>query len=270
MRCTKLVLLLVERLYLWRTSSFIRLKKLSHGNPFDHIHGCRSWLKSMICRCTSGLLSVWQAHIATRLINKVVLKLKLTFHETLQQLNQLYGLRELGHHWFKTLNHHYRKKLGIDVLRSNPALYDCRTDEKMNGLSGTYIDGILGLGTKNVCEISKKTYWQFEMADEELLTCTLTGLYSNEKTVELSSCIKTTTKRMWHCYQRTQALAMLPLWEWGYPGSLMVALIFSTKTRICLNAQKNWSKKNAVRSYKESTRYLFIQRKTKYLFVLCK
>lgn len=108
-------------------------------------------------------------------IKKLLPEFELNKGLAVQLLMPLYGLSESGDHWFETLDDHHCRELGMCTLRSDPAMYVKMKDNQLIGLSGTYVDDILRVGSEEFRMIASKTNNEFEMDDDKELPCTFTG-----------------------------------------------------------------------------------------------
>jgi len=87
----------------------------------------------------------------------------------------LYGLRESGDLWHKTLDDHHKNELKMKSLRSDSALYALMIDGILYGLSGSYVDDLLRCGDKKLRKFGRRTNERFDMAEDEEPPCTFTG-----------------------------------------------------------------------------------------------
>lgn len=68
----------------------------------------------------------------------------------------------------------------MKTSRSDPAIYVRRGDEgKLPGLSQTYVSDMLRADTKEFQKLSKIKNQQFEMTDDDQLSCVFTGIMTN-------------------------------------------------------------------------------------------
>ena len=95
--------------------------------------------------------------------------------ECLKLLKPLYGLCESGDLWHATLDKHHRKDLGMVPLRSDPSLYALKSNGKLEGLAGGYVDDLIRTGTPRFKNLSLKTNEMFDMAADQELPCIFTG-----------------------------------------------------------------------------------------------
>jgi Reverse transcriptase (RNA-dependent DNA polymerase) len=80
-------------------------------------------------------------------LNGAEAELRLKPHEALRLLRPLYGLSEAGDLWHSEFSSQYRDKLGMQELKSEPALYAKFKEDVLRGLTGIYVDDTISTGT---------------------------------------------------------------------------------------------------------------------------
>ena len=88
-------------------------------------------------------------------------EMELDASEVLQLMKPLYGLCDSGDRWAHTLRHHHTSDLGMLSLASEPALFYHAIGDRLNGLSGCYVDDMLRAGTPEFFDdaaITSKTF----------------------------------------------------------------------------------------------------------------
>jgi hypothetical protein len=94
---------------------------------------------------TSGRLS---RDVFLTYLNGAEAELRLKPHEALRLLRPQYGLAEAGDMWHFEFSSQYRDKLGMQELKSEPALYAKFKEDVLRGPTGIYVNDTISTGTE--------------------------------------------------------------------------------------------------------------------------
>ena len=85
------------------------------------------------------------------------------------------GLSEAGDHWHSRLEGHHREDLQMQPLKSDAAVFIKRINEKLIGMSATYVDDLLRAGTPEFRALCRKTHVLFDAKEDAELPAEFTG-----------------------------------------------------------------------------------------------
>eukprot|EP00737_Agarophyton_chilense_P000247 gb/GEZJ01000282.1/.p1 GENE.gb/GEZJ01000282.1/~~gb/GEZJ01000282.1/.p1 ORF type:complete len:768 (+),score=79.54 gb/GEZJ01000282.1/:1785-4088(+) len=135
------------------------------------IHGFNVWTPDI----RQAYLQSAEPLVRQIFIKDTVPEFELNPGQCLQLLKPLYGLCESGDLWYKTMDDHHRKELGMQRFRFDPALYMLMCNGILRGLSGGYVDDLIRVGDISFKELAKKTHERFDMDTDKTLPCSFTG-----------------------------------------------------------------------------------------------
>lgn len=96
----------------------------------------------------------------------------------LKLLKPLYGISESGGLCHKNLKDLYRRDLSMNPLPSGSALFCYNTSTSLlKGLSGTYVDEMIRVGSPAFYEMAKTTHRLFKIGPDDHPPCTFTGFH---------------------------------------------------------------------------------------------
>ena len=122
---------------------------------------------------------------ASKLKRKIFIKpdeIELSQEELIQIIKPLYGLSDSGDYWDETLRIHHLENLKMKQSTGDLSLFFKRLGNKLVGISGSYVDDLLGTGTKSLNDSSTiETNQTFETKDQTKNEIKFTGLSINGK-----------------------------------------------------------------------------------------
>ena len=129
------------------------------------------WLTDIIQAYLQSLQKLGRAIYVT----KVPTVFGLKPHQCLKVEKPIYGLSEAGDHWHSTLDGHHRDDLEMQPLKSDAAVFIKRINERLIGLSATYVDDLLRAGTPQFRTLCRKTHELFDAKEDAELPAEFTG-----------------------------------------------------------------------------------------------
>ena len=122
-------------------------------------------------------------------------ELKLEGDEVLKLLKPLYGLSDSGDYWKKTFHLHMRDDLHMHTLTGDPCFFYYKSEGKLSGVAGTFVDDSLLAGDKNFQSHSSQTLTKFESRQREwdninFIGCNLKMLETGEIQISQSEYLR--------------------------------------------------------------------------------